>query len=242
MISSVKKPATLLLGGLILGLFHSVSSASAPAIDYVDASFSLEYNNKASQGENRLRVQHDQDQYQVRFSLDHWMTKSEQSASFKLTDCAIQPLSYQATNKRPLQSETKQTLSFDWEQNIALYRSDEDQQRFDLESVLYDPLSFFFEARCDLIDGKTEFSYPVIHKGKIKTHTYKMIGSELVNTAQGKFNALVIERQRSNKNRKTRLYVAPELDYLLVKIEHQESRLVNVVATLKHMDYRLLNR
>lgn len=87
--------------------------------------------------------------------------------------------------------------------------------------------------------GKTQFSYPVIHKGKQKTHTYRVVGQEKVDTGQGTVNALIVERQRSSKNRKTRLYVAPELDYLLVKIEHQESRLATISASLKKMEYQI---
>ena len=66
-----------------------------------------------------------------------------------------------------------------------------------------------------------------------------VIGKEKVETGQGVVDALVVERQRSSKNRKTQLYVAPELDYLLVKIVHQESRLATVTATLQHMDYQV---
>ncbi|MCQ9615701.1 hypothetical protein L1889_02390 [Paenalcaligenes niemegkensis] len=62
----------------------------------------------------------------------------------------------------------------------------------------------------------------------------------MIETGLGQFEALVVERERENKSRQTRLYVAPSLDYLLVKIEHQESRLMKIVATLKTMDYQLL--
>ena len=68
-----------------------------------------------------------------------------------------------------------------------------------------------------------------------------MVGIETVETGQGQVDALVIERERESKSRQTRLYVAPSLDYLLVKIEHQESRLLKIVATLKSMDYQLIN-
>ena len=55
----------------------------------------------------------------------------------------------------------------------------------------------------------------------------------------GEFEALVVERQRRNKNRRTTFYVAPALDYLIVKIEHRESSLATVSMTLKRMDYQL---
>lgn len=231
----VRKYAWLAAGLLCL---HGVQ---AQDIDYVNANFSVEYNNKLTQGENRLSIQREQKQYKINFGLDHWLLSSHQTAVFTMEQCQAQPLSYTSTAKRPLKDESTQTLNFDWQQKKATFQSDGEHKSFDLDTALYDPLSFFFEARCDLIAGKTAFSYPLIHKGNKKTHHYKVVGIETVETGQGQVDALVIERERESKSRQTRLYVAPSLDYLLVKIEHQESRLLKIVATLKSMDYQLIN-
>lgn len=226
---------------LSLSLLY-INTAHAQAIDFVDARFSVEYNNKLTQGENRLRIQHDQDNYQVEFIFDHWMSSSTQSSRFHLNHCQVRPDSYTSISKRPFKEAVTQQLTFDWNHKKVHFTNAEEQKNFDLNTSIYDPISFFFEARCDLMAGKTEFSYPLIHKGSKKTHHYKVIGTELVVTGQGQFEALIIERERNSKSRKTRLYVAPELDYLLVKIEHQESRLVKIIATLDQMDYRLMSK
>lgn len=229
-------------GLLCSGLLCFFQGVHAQDIDYVDATFSVEYNNQATQGENRLKVQRDHHKYEVNFALDHWLLSENQKATFEMDQCKVRPGSYVTTTKRPLKDETIQTLEFDWDSKKAEYSSEDEQKTFDLDTILYDPLSFFFEARCDLIAGKEQFSYPLIHKGNKKTHTYKVVGTEMVETGQGEFKALIVERERSNKNRQTRLFVAPDLDYLLVKIEHQESRLLKVVATLKNMRYQLVDQ
>lgn len=230
----------------LLTVCHLAMLALSPTIhakniDYVKATFAVEYNNKPTQGENRLEIQRDQDRYSVHFELDHWLSSATQTASFTMNDCEVKPDSYTALNKQPLKNQVSQQLTFDWLTKTATYESEGKQDSFALGQALYDPLSFFFEARCDLIAGKTEFSYPLIYKGKRKIHNYKVVDTQVISTPQGEFKALVVERERSNKNRQTRLYVAPELDYLLVRIEHQESRLIKVVATLKQMDYQMLN-
>ncbi|HHU93503.1 MAG TPA: DUF3108 domain-containing protein [Alcaligenaceae bacterium] len=225
--------ATLLTGILF------TPTTQAQTINHVDAVFSLQYNNKVTDGENRLKIQRDQNQYHVTFALDHWMSQATQKADFIMKDCQVQPQHYSSNTKRPLNAAIEQRLDFNWQSKQAHYKDNDEQKSFDLQTTLYDPLSFFFEARCDLIAGKTKLSYPLIYKGKQKTHTYVVIGKEKVETGQGVVDALIVERQRSSKNRKTRLYVAPELDYLLVKIVHQESRLATVTATLQHMDYQV---
>lgn len=231
----MKKYALLLLGLLC---FHG---AQAQSIDYVNAVFSVEYNNKLTQGENHLRIQRENNHYDVDFSLEHWLLSSSQKATFEMNpECQVKPLSYISTSKRPLKNEITQTLSFDWKSKRVEFTSEEDNKFFDLDNALYDPLSFFFEARCELMAGKKEFAYPLIYKGNKKTHNYKVIGAEAVETGHGVVEALVIERNRKSESRQTRLYVAPSLDYLLVKIEHQESRLLKIVATLKNMNYKLI--
>lgn len=243
MTTPLSRRSTLKMYSLICGgLLCFFQAAQAQNIDYVDAVFSVEYNDNPTQGENHLKAERNHKQYNIDFTLDHWLLSSSQKATFAMDQCKVQPISYISTSKRPLKDESTQTLVFDWERKEVIFNDDKDKQKtFSLDTTLYDPISFFFEARCDLMAGKKQFSYPLIYKGNKKTHNYKLIGTEMVQTGQGEFEALIIERERKNKNRQTRLYVAPDLDYLLVKIEHQESRLLKVVTTLKSMDYKLVD-
>lgn len=238
----------LMASSLQLGLITDVGAVSteqaansAREIDYVQAVFSVQYGSKDTAGENLLNIHSEGDDYQVDFDLDHWMLSSNQHARFKMHDCKVQPEFYQDTHKRPFKSKETQKLEFDWEHHKAIFSKRDDQKTFALQEdqKAYDPLSFFFEARCALMDGQTEFTYPVIRNGDKKDQTYHVTGEEVVQTPQGDFKTLVVERLRDNPKRQTRLYVAPELDYLLVKIEHQESAMLRIVATLKAMDYKL---
>src|SRR5699024_12485476 len=112
----------------------------------------------------------------------------------------------------------------------------------DKNDRLFDPLGFFLEALCAVIGGGQSFQYPVIRKGNSRSQEYLFVYRESVATPLGHFEALVVERVRENPKRQIRLYVAPELDYLLVKIEHQESPMLKIVATLKEMDYALKSK
>lgn len=234
--SIIKGFGLLCVGGL--SLFQSVHAQN---IDRLDASFTVEYNNKITQGENHLKIQNNQNKYDVYFEFDHWLLSANQKATFEMDQCDVRPASYVATNKLPLKEASSETVEFDWDSKKASYNGKEGQKTFDLDTILYDPMSFFFMARCDLIAGKKQFTHALIHKGNKKNHTYKVVGTEVVETGQGNIEALVVERERDNKKRQTRFYVAPSLDYLLVKIEHQEGWLLNVVATLKSMEYKLVD-
>src|SRR5690606_6062419 len=152
---------------LVLGFgVLCLGAAQARDIDYVDARFSVEYNGKLTEGESRLNIRRKGDQYQVEFSLDHWLLSSSQKATFEMHDCQVRPESYVSASKAPFKGETVQALDFDWAHKQARYTKGGEHKTFSLESPLYDPLSFFFEARCALEAGKTEVAYPLIYKGR----------------------------------------------------------------------------
>ncbi len=224
---------------LALALCGVAPSAGAQSLAYVDAVFAVEINGQPTEGRNRLDVSRNGEHYHVDFVLDHWMVSVRQHADFGMQACAVRPQAYEDVSKRPFAEESAQTLKFDWNAGVAHYRNAEGAKDFPLDDKAYDPISLFFEARCGLMAGEEDFTYPVIRKGSLRTQHYRVVDRQPVETGMGTFEALVVERVRKNRKRQTRLYVAPELDYLLVRIEHQESKLLKVAVTLQHMDYRL---
>src|SRR5690625_1573012 len=228
----------ILMFGACLFCFQA---AQAHGLDDGNARYTLEYNNQRAHGESRLGIRRDEDRYQLTFDVDHRLMSSSQKAVFDMEQCRVRPVSYVAIDKRPFRKEAVRTLEFDWRHKQATYNGEGRNKVLGLDEPLYDPISFFFEARCELMAGKTEFAYPVLREGSKRTHRYKVTGTEIVETGQGPVQALVVERQRSSTKRRTRLYVAPDLAYLLVKLVHQEGRFLNVVATLDDIDYRARN-
>lgn len=243
-ISSRGKQGLWLLALSLSTTLSTVSFAqSAPAqseIDYVNAVFAVSYNNAASAGDANLKIRNNQNNFDVSFSLNHSLLDSTQSAKFNAQGCNITPQSYSSSTRPVLRSNTTESLSFNWANKIATRQHSKDgNMNFQLNQHFYDPMSLYFKARCDLMAGKKQLSYPLVYKGKQTTHQYNVIGTETVKTDIGEFEALVVQRQRSNKNRRTTFYVAPTLDYLIVKIHHRESSLATVTMTLKSIDYKI---
>lgn len=220
--------------------FAPLSAAHAQDIDYINATFSVGYNSDSGDGNSRLTVQRNGSSYEAVFAAEHVLLDIRQKASFTMKQCQVKPQSYSNSANPAFKSHVKEDIVFNWEQKQALYSNNSKEQKsFSLISSLYDPLSFFFEARCDLIAGKTRFTYPLIYKGNERKHTYVITGKQLVKTGIGDIEALVVQRERNNQNRITRFYVAPGLDYMLVKIEHRESALAQASATLQSLDYKV---
>lgn len=236
----LKKTSKLWKHGVMLCALGLSSNATAQSeIDFVDATFAVSYNGTSSSSDAHLKINNNSGNFQSSFVVEHTLLDTTQSAQFSNNQCDITPQTYTSTAKAAFRGKTTESLNFNWSTKTATRQHNKDGNvSFNLDQQLYDPMSLFFKARCDLIAGKTQLSYPLIHKGKERTHQYNVIGQEMVNTGIGEFEALVVQRQRSNPDRRTTFYVAPDLDYLIVKIHHRENSLANVSMTLKSMDYK----
>ena len=126
-------------------------------------------------------MQRNGQQYDAKFEAEHALLDITQQARFNMQQCQVQPQSYSNNANPAFKSRVKETIAFDWGSKQASYtNNDADKnKRFNLVPALYDPLSFFFAARCDLMAGKTRFTYPLIYKGNERKHTYVVTGKQI---------------------------------------------------------------
>jgi hypothetical protein len=229
------KKVLLTLCGLM-----ATGSAAARDIDHLRAEFSVLLNGDPTRGVNTLTIDRNKERYHVHFSLAHWLLDVEQKASFNWQDCSARPdtFSYQA---KAIGIRREERLVFDPQTDMVLYQGKGGDKLLSTEGGAFDSVSFFFEARCDLMAGKTTLTYPVVRGGEIKQTTFKVVGKEVVKTGIGTFDSLIVERDRGNSKRKTRFWVAPELDYQLVQISHEENRQLAVTVTLDKLSYTLVD-
>lgn len=79
--------------------------------------------------------------------------------------------------------------------------------------------------------GAEEFRYRMIdNKGQTDQHLYRRIGSETLQLPYGEVNAVKVARIREHSDRETYYWFAPELAYVLVKMQQIEEG--DEVATL----------
>lgn len=70
--------------------------------------------------------------------------------------------------------------------------------------------------RRDLLAGKTPLSYSVVDGHEIKEYVYEIIGTESLKTSIGTLNT--VKLQLISGNRTTHLWMAKDLNYLLIKL------------------------
>jgi hypothetical protein len=119
--------------------------------------------------------------------------------------------------------ERKRQITFDWEQSNSTIQIEHQEINIPLEGNEMDNLSAYVEIRRQLMAGNKEITFPGIYKGELEEIHYQVTGEELIESLPGTFHTLRLERIREpDSDRSTLIWLAPEWDYLLVKLVQEE--------------------
>lgn len=145
-----------------------------------------------------------------------------ETSRFHWQDCHAKPLRYRY-EFRGYGVDRKLWLDFDHAQGKATGTSRKGPVSYTVPAGANDELALSFTARCELLKGRHEASFDVATTTGIKKFTFRVDGQEKVKTALGEHEALRIQRVRKEGGkRRSILWVAPALDYTMVKMEHVE--------------------
>ena len=132
----------------------------------------------------------------------------------------------------------KDRAHFDWE-NKVIRTSGRREAEFPLDGSYLDPLSQQIALRCDMARGLQRASYSVVRRGKVKPHRYRRVGAARLETALGPLDTVVVERVRDSDERSTRIWLAPSLNYLLVRLQQRDNEDdLTVVLQLKAVEFQ----
>ncbi|MFZ5698960.1 MAG: DUF3108 domain-containing protein, partial [Pseudomonadota bacterium] len=128
-------------------------------------------------------------------------------------------------------------LDFDHDQRIAAGESRRGPVSFAFTSDTTDELALTYAARCQLLQGAAQVTFNVATTTGMKQLTYRIDGHETLKTPYGKLDTVRIVRVREQGDkRRTLLWVAPALDYIMVKLEHVEKLGVRGTVVLKSLE------
>ncbi|RUQ35822.1 MAG: DUF3108 domain-containing protein [Candidatus Competibacteraceae bacterium] len=149
---------------------------------------------------------------------------------------AIQPSRYERLLNTGRKS-TEMQLQFDWATGQVQARNGSDQAVLPLSPGTVDPLSLQLLVMGDLKRGHVPTQYSLIDKVEIKTYQIRDQGEEMLDTSLGRLKTRRINQYTPGKTRMTTFWVAPELQYLLVRIVQEKNGKEEV-----RMDLRAVER
>lgn len=182
--------------------------------------------------------------YEMGYSSDiSWLVfsdKRSEVSKFTLEQDRLKPLHY-LMKRSGTGSSRHYELRLDW-QNKQLFTGKKQQLKaIDWQDNWLDPLSFHQQLVLDLQAGKTTFSYDVLNRdGNSKTYHYQVIMEEPLALPFGTVRALRIARVEQNSDKQVLAWVAPSLDYMLVRLWRGEDNVEQFDVQLYKLEW--LNR
>ena len=162
------------------------------------------------------------------------IVKREESEVFELIDNQIKPINYRF-NQRILFRKYIASADFDWTDKTVSYVENKDSGTLGLDENILGPSSASLQLRLDFRklteeNIPNEITYKVYWKGTIKERTYDVNkDKESVETPLGIFEAYKVSRKFSKDSNRSRIFwLAPGLDFSVIKIYDKNDREVEI--------------
>ncbi len=112
-------------------------------------------------------------------------------------------------------------VQFDWRRKLARGVQDGRPWQVALQPGVHDALLYQLAASLDLQRGQRTLSYRVADEGELKPYELAIEGEEVLDTPLGRL--ATVKLRRLDDERDTTLWMARDLAYLPVRIEHVET-------------------
>ena len=162
------------------------------------------------------------------------IVRREESEVFELINNQIKPINYRY-NQRILFRRYKASADFNWDDNKVSFIEDKDKGIIELLDNVLGPSSASLQLRLDFREfGEgnipDEISYIVYWKGTIKNRTYNVNKQkESIETPFGIYEAFKVSRKFEEESDRSQIFwLAPELDYSVIKIYDKNDREVEI--------------
>ena len=119
----------------------------------------------------------------------------------------------------------KRTLNFDQSSGTLTSKGKFEWSQTLLKNEnVFDPLNVQIQIRKNVIAGLKDFSLmlPDLKTGAIEANNYKVVDNGSFEVDGTVYPCIIVERIRLQDNRTTRYFLAPDIDYLIIKVEDED--------------------
>lgn len=166
-------------------------------------------------------TQEEEKRYRLHFTAKNRLFNHEEIAEFEWQNCQSTPLSYRYTTQG-FGIKRGGDVQFNWQTKEVIGSV----ARYALLPGTLDSLSVSMMARCNLARGDDTFRYDVAEAEGMDYHLYHAIGEKKIKTPSGEWQAHGLERTYPEKSRRSRFWAAPQLDFFMVRMSHQENAFI----------------
>ena len=209
-----------------LGILFILTSSDLTAQEIPDYRGEYVFTNSrvSMQGIRELITHNDEGERTIQFNAKFPLGRIKIISDFSETDSLITSTKYYVDVKWTLISD-KRTLTFDQTSGTLNSKGKfEWSQALIKNENVFDPLNVQIQIRKNVIAGLMEFSLmlPDLKTGAIEANNYKVINNGNFEVDGTSYPCIIVERIRLQDDRTTRYFLAPDLNYLIIKVEDQD--------------------
>ena len=176
------------------------------------------------QGIRELITHNDEGKRTIQFNAKFPLGRIKIISDFSEKDNLMTSTKYYVDVKWTLISD-KRTLNFDQASGTLTSKGKFEWSQALIENEnVFDPLNVQIQIRKNVIAGLMEFSLmlPDLKTGAIEANNYKVVDNGNFEVDGTNYPCIIVERIRLQDDRTTRYFLAPDLDYLIIKVEDQD--------------------
>ncbi len=217
---SLVKNMRLVLGFTTTVLLTSMTG-HALAMSPFQASYQFSYNGK-NLGSATRTLSKSGNQWNYVFSARAGgLASATESSRFSFNNGKIISNDFKRSSKVLIHNNTL-TIDFDPARKIISTRKDDKARSFSWTSGVLDELNAELQIREDLKASGLKSAYPIADAKEVEARRFIKQGNETVKTSYGTFETVKVKIQHKKPERNTIFWLAPKLDYLPVKVSHQD--------------------
>lgn len=205
-----------------LVLLGGVSSSSF-ALSPFNASYQFSYNGKNVGSATRQLAQNG-NSWTYSFSAKAAaLASANETSRFSLSNGQIQSSSFSRTSKVLVHS-NKLNITFNPSSKVISTQKDDKARSFAWRAGVLDELNAELQVREDLKGGGLKGTYYIADAKSADARQFIKQGTESVTTPYGTYSTIKVLLKHDNATKSSIFWLAPQLDYLPVKMTHQDGK------------------
>ncbi|MBB3047727.1 hypothetical protein FHR99_001993 [Litorivivens lipolytica] len=214
---------TALLFSAVFGILpaHALLGESKPLLTPYSATYHLTRDGMAAEVTRKLE-RSGEGRWQLHDSARVLFFSMQETAIVDFDGENIKPVKYR--HRQSPGNSKDQTIRYDWKKQQATFDLDDGERTAKLKKETFDRLSYQIQLRLDLLAGRLQQprTYDLVDRGRHKQYRIEKVGEEMLTLDNRQIQTLKLRQTRIGKDRETFIWVAPDLDYLIIKMERDD--------------------
>ena len=209
--------------GLTTALLLTGFSSHALAMSPFQATYQFSYNGKNMGSATRTLSQNGNNWSYVFAAKAAAIASAKETSNFTLSNGQIQSNNFSRSSKILVHNDTM-TIKFNPSAKTINTNKSGKARSFAWKTGALDELNAELQVREDLKGSGLKSSYLIADAKGLDTRHFVKQGNESVKTSYGTFDTIKVLLTHDNKTKQSVFWLAPKLDYLPVKMSHQDDK------------------